>query len=272
MRVSAWSVIKNEAQFIGYGVMSILPWVDEIVYFDGNSTDGTLELLKHIKGKYDKEGKIKVFKDRDFKDFKEDYVRVFNECMKECTGDFLFYCHPDMILTDPGILKDRSQMSGFAYLTNIRSFAGEDLMTEIISGRAGTWKNIMANKFGIHYYGHYGATNEDMYFYSLTGHSYLFHKNSKLYPYKVRGSGICVDHYCECKPRGRREQKMETVLKTAGLPNDSVSEAVALHPRVTLDPSNKKWGSFCFRRRKDDLPEVFGKYRSEFDEVLGKKT
>ncbi len=33
--------------------MSILPCVDEVVYFDGGSTDGTLELLAHIKTKYD---------------------------------------------------------------------------------------------------------------------------------------------------------------------------------------------------------------------------
>src|SRR5512139_2144121 len=98
MTLSAWSVIKNESQFIGYGLMSILPYVDEVVYFDGNSTDGTLELLDYIKTTYDKENKVKVFKDKDFNDFKDNYVRVFDECLKTCTGDHVIYVHPDMIL------------------------------------------------------------------------------------------------------------------------------------------------------------------------------
>ena len=269
MRISAFSVIKNEAQFIGYGLMSILPYVDEVVYFDGNSTDGTLRLLDHIKTKYDSQNKIKVFLDKDFKDFKEDYVRVFNECMKACTGDYLFYIHPDIILTDPGKLIDRKNWNELAYYTNIRSFAGEDLDLEIVKGRTDKWKTIMKNCLGLKYWGHYGHTHEDMYHTAITGDRHVVYKNMKDYPYVVGDSGIKIWHFCECKPRKRREQKMETVIRT-NIKSDEVfvKDALVNHPRIHLQNQKGIWGYFEFTQRVDPLPDVFAKHKDEFEAVL----
>jgi len=256
--------------------MSLLDHVDEIVYFDGNSTDGTLELLQHIKSTYDKDNKIKVFRDRDFKDFKEDYVRVFNECMKECHSDYLWYCHPDMILMKPGDLSG----GALAYHVNIRSFGGDDMELEIVKGRTDKWKTIMRNKFGLHYWGHYGHSDEDMYFKDITGNEYRVYRSVKSYPYEVKDSGIELWHFCECKPRKRREQKMETVIRTNNLGLDSLGptldenvhmfDYVMNHPRVTLQTGKSVFGEFEFVERKDPLPEVFSKYKEEFDFVLSK--
>ncbi len=271
MTVSAFSIVKNEAQILGYGLMSMLDYVDEVVYFDGNSTDGTLKLLDHIKSKYDPHNKIKVFMDKDFSDFKEDYVRVFNECMKACSGDYLFYIHPDMIITDPGDLVNRNRWTSLAYYTNMRSFAGEGLDQEIVKGRTGKWKTIMANKFGLHYDGFYGAPDEDMYFKAITGEVHKVLSDMRGYPFEVKDSGIKIDHYCECKPRVRREQKMETVFKTnTSLAQLDIDEHVINHPRVHLKSGKCQFGDFRFEQRKDALPEVFSKYKQQFDGVLGK--
>lgn len=270
MKISAWSVVKNEAQFIGYGLMSILNHIDEVVYFDGNSTDGTLRLLDYIKGKYDTQNKIKVYQDKDFSNFKEEYVRVFNECMKACTGDYLWYVHPDMILTDPGKLVDRANWKSKAFYVNMRSFGGEDMELEIVAGRTNKWKTIMKNAFGLEYWGVYGHPHEDMYFKHITGNQHVVHKDMTMYPFKVEDSGIKISHFCECKPLARREQKMETVLRTVeGETNQAlINRILSIHPRVTLQDNDTSFGAFRFIPRADPLPEVFAKHREEFEAVL----
>jgi hypothetical protein len=273
MTLSAWSVIKNESQFIGYGVMSILPYVDEIVYFDGGSTDGTLSLLDYIKDQYDKENKIKVFKDNDFKDFKQDYVRVFDECLKTCKGDYVLYVHPDMILVEPGNLGNLDK-NVLAYTVGMRSFAGEDMDLEITKGRTDKWKTIMRNKFGLHYHGWYGAVDEDMYF-DFQPHRLL---PPNEYPFKVEDSGAKFWHFCECKPRKRREEKMFRVVTTSGPLADHgrttkadvhVWDTIMNHPRVHLQTQTGPFGAFAFEPRTDPLPDVFARYKEEFDRVLG---
>ena len=274
MSLSAWSVIKNERQFIGYGLMSILPYVDEVVYFDGGSTDGTLELLAYIQATYDQTGKVKVYKDKDFKDFKEDYVRVFDSCLKSCTGDHVIYVHPDMILVDPGKLESLDK-NVLAYWVGMRSFAGEELDLEITKGRTDKWKTIMRNKFGLHYSGYYGAFEEDMYFKDITGNEHILHKDFSKYPYEIQDSGAKFWHFCECKPRKRREEKMYRVITTNGesvghgrtMEEDvHIWDAVMNHPRVHLQTQAGIFGTFTFEPRKEPLPEVF-KHKEEFDKI-----
>ncbi len=264
--ISAFSIVKNEAQFIGYGVMSLLPHVPEIVYADGDSTDGTLELLDYIKRKYAGE-RLRVLRGMDCKDLKADYQRVFNELMKQCKGDYLWYCHPDMILVDPGeigtIGRDQSK---WAYSVNLRNFAGDDIGWEIAKGRAKKWKTIMKNDFGLHYWGNYGDGHEDMYFSEITGDEHVVYQDMKEYPFHVWDSGVELWHLCECKPKKRREEKMQRVFETAGVKD--LGDVLARHPRVTLESGKTQWGDFEFVPREDPLPEVFEKYREEFNEVL----
>ncbi len=271
MKLSAFSIVKNEAQFIGYGLMSILPHVDQVVYADGNSTDGTLEILHHIKKKY-AGGKLKILEMMDFKDFKDDYVRVFNELMEQCDGRYLWYCHPDMILREPGRIADIGKDGALAYYVNMRSFGGEDLDLEITKGRTDKWKTIMRNDFDLHYWGHYGHPHEDMYFKDITGDHHLVHRHMMDYPFEVKDLGMQIEHYCECKPRKRREEKMETVLRTVGgATNDiAIKDVLANHPRIHLQTQKTPWGDFEFKPRADALPDVFAKYKDEFSAVLGR--
>lgn len=281
MSISVFSIVKNEAQFIGYGVMSLLPYVDEIVYADGDSTDGTLELLSHIQEKY-AGNKLKVMTGMDCKDFKSDYVNLFNEVMGSCKGDYLWYNHPDMILTNPGSLVNGDSLKELAYYVNMRSFGGDDMEFEIVKGRTSKWKTIMKNTLGLKYWGPYGHDDEDMYFEDITGNEHKVYQDMSKYPYRVGNSGIDLWHFCECKPRKRREEKMITVLKTnvpqifrhgPTMGNDvHLFDMIANHPRVSLQTANNIYGNFEFKNREDALPAVFNLHKAEFDAVLGNRT
>lgn len=260
--------------------MSLLPHVDEIVYADGNSTDGTLKLLEYIQKTYAGD-KLRILRGWDCENLTTDYVRLFNATMKECKGDYLLYSHPDMLLTKPGKLSSLSSAT-WAYYVNMRSFAGEDLEMEIVKGRTNKWKTLMKNDFGLHYWGVYGDTHEDMYFKDITGDEHKVYKDMGRYPFPVEDSGVEMWHFCECKPRKRREEKMLNILEATGvlekptlgktMPYGArVFDVIANHPRIHLRNQKGIYGEFEFVERKDALPEVFAKYKEEFEEVLKTK-
>ena len=272
MSISVFCPIKNEAQFIGYSIMSVLPYVDEFVYGDGNSTDGTIEIVEHIKNKYDKNDKIRLLKGVDCKNFTGDYVNMFNGLIKACMSNYIWFLHPDMVVCNPELIPFIGRDGGLAYWVNIRSFAGENLQTEIIKGRTDKWKTIMRNSLGIHYYGFYGAPNEDLYFNEITGNAYNYIRDMDNYPYHVADSRLNIQHYCECKPLERRQEKMANILHWGyGFKNkEDVASMVVIHPRVTLKAERDFLGVFEFKPREDLLPPVFANYREEFNEVLQK--
>jgi glycosyltransferase involved in cell wall biosynthesis len=47
--ISAHMIVKNEDQWVGYSLKSILPYVDEVLVTDTGSTDKTLSIIKSIK-------------------------------------------------------------------------------------------------------------------------------------------------------------------------------------------------------------------------------
>lgn len=48
-RIAGHCLVKNEARFVWFSVMSVLPYVDRILIWDTGSTDGTLEIIEEIK-------------------------------------------------------------------------------------------------------------------------------------------------------------------------------------------------------------------------------
>ncbi len=267
MRLGAFCITKNEAQWIGFSIMSTKDFVDEYVYFDGNSHDGTVELLKYIKDKY--QVNIKVFEDQDPKDLQDDYVRVFNDCLKQVKSKYAWFLHPDMICTK------RAEMhwDPMAYSVKMRSFAGEpwDSLYEFKEGRTNRWKSIMLNDLGLHYYGHYGAGNEDMYFKDITGNEHTLYENFANYPYEIRDSGIELNHYSDVRGYARRFGRMVTCIKHQypGIEQKEAERLAADHPRVSFVP-NPTYGNFNLERCYE-VPEVFRKYAFEFGSVVGKK-
>lgn len=271
MRVSVFSPVKNEAQFIGYSIMAVLPYVHEIIYGCAPSTDGTDQLLDYIKEKYAQD-KLRILRKPEY-DFNPHnmaaYNGAYNACIDAVTGDAVWFLHPDMIVTNPEQITKISE-GALAWWTNITSYAG-DYNTQITKGRCARWKNIHAKKFGLHYYGGYGSENEDMYFREITGSSYKHYgDNFKPYPFVVKDSGLNVNHYCELKSYKRRYEKMKSCLKTL-FPkwNDvTISEQAANHPRVTLETTTDNFGKFEFIKTDAPVPDVFAKYREEFEGVV----
>ena len=266
MRLSTFCVVKNEIYFIGYHIMSILDHVDEMVFYD-NSTDGTTETIEYIQKKYDKSGKIKLFKGKDCKDLKDDYARLFDECLRRCSGDYVWFIHPDMICINPDNISKIKHMEGLRASIKIHSVAGEDRELLIADGRTDRWATIFKNNFGLHYYGHYGSSDEDMYFRYITGDEHIFYKKLNILPYVIQDTDIELIHYCDTKPYTRRLGRMEAVLTNVipGADLDTIKQLSIAHPRVTLQSGEWNGTKFTFKENDLEVPSIFKKYKKEFE-------
>ncbi len=262
MRISVIGPVLNEVEWIGYSIMAALPYVHEFIYaLDENSSDGTRELLSH----FQKSGlPVRVIVTPNFhpSDVKA-YNAAFNVCLDDMIGDVAWFLHPDMIVTKGAKLEE----GPLAWTVKMTSYA-KDFNTVITKGRCTQWKNLHANRFGLRYLGGYGSLNEDFYHTEITGTS-LKHYGTEFskYPFEVANSGIEVNHYCELKNYKRRLEKMKLCLKTQ-LPNAvdaKIDEMAIQHPRVTLEPSSDQFGAFEFSKQNVEVPEVFSKYKAEFE-------
>lgn len=274
MKISVFSPVKNESQFIGYSIMAVLPYVHEIIYSCAPSTDGTDELLEMIKGKYAGD-KLRILRKPEYDFNVHDmvaYNKAFNDCIEASTGDALWFLHPDQIVTNPEQIAEVKE-GPMAWWTNLTSYA-KDYDTKITVGRATRWKNIHRKKLGLHYFGGYGSQNEDMYHKDITGSAHVHYGEEFMrYPYRVADSGIRVNHYCELKGYKRRYEKMKSCLQTLypdAKPADIEFMATS-HPRVTLDDSSDVFGKFRFEKSEEPIPEVFKKYKEEFSQFTNEK-
>lgn len=267
MRVSVICPVLNEVDFIGYSILAALPYMHEFVYaLDSASSDGTRELLEHVKEKYVHE-KLVILDHPTFHPHDvASYNGAFNRCIETSTGDACMFLHPDMVIVGQNPVT--ASNDALAWITHITSYAG-DMQTVITKGRADKWKNIHAKKFGLHYSGGYGSQNEDFYHSEVTGKSCKhFGMEFSKYPFQVADSGLKINHYCELKSYKRRLEKMKLCLKTL-IPtatDAAVEESAAQHPRVTLESSCERFGEFKFEESKEPVPEVFEKYREEFSQ------
>ncbi|KKS20813.1 MAG: Glycosyl transferase family 2, partial [candidate division WWE3 bacterium GW2011_GWA1_41_8] len=51
-QITSHTLVKNEARFVWYSVMSVIEYVDHVLLWDTGSADGTVEILKRIKELY----------------------------------------------------------------------------------------------------------------------------------------------------------------------------------------------------------------------------
>ena len=227
MSIGTFTLVKNEARWMGPHLASWLPHVSQMVFFDGNSTDGTLDIIKDFQKSHPEGKKILLVEGQDPKDLKDDYVRLFNECIGRLTTDYAAFVHPDMILMRPGDFN----LSSPAATMEMVSFGGEpDGLLYRIDGRGTAWKNIYFRGLGLHYFGHYGTVEEDCYFRDITGdiHSPNHH------PYAVEKSGALVYHFSDVRPLSRRIDRMVKCLMNQGANEKQALEMAEQHPRVTL--------------------------------------
>ncbi len=245
MKIGSFILIKNEILWIEAHIRAWLPHLDEMIFFDGNSTDGTLEVIKSFKSK-----KIRLFEDKDPKDLGSDYVKLFDEALQKVRSEYAFFLHPDMFpISGAEGLKNLGD-DELAYFTRMTSYAGDPdgQLYEITSGRMEPWKNIMRKNdpdLGLHYFGSYGSATEDMYFAAVTGDEHEHYGSSMdRYPYDVADSGCCIGHFSDVRSYERRLGRMKSCLRNQGYPEDEVQRLAPMHPRVTL----KDNGAFTFKR------------------------
>lgn len=238
MSVGSFILVKDESQWIGPHLASWLPHLDQMVFFDGKSKDGTLEIIKEFGKGHPHGHKITLVEDRDPANLQDDYVRLFDDAMRTLKTDWAFFLHPDMIPENPEALKN--VVDGVSYFTHMRSFAGNPggILYEI-DGRAQAWKNIYRLRnpdLGAHYFGHYGAQNEDVYFRAITGSVHnFFGSNFDKYQYDVKDSGLKILHFSDVRPYERRLDRMVKCLMNQGYSDVWAKENAPLHPRVSLE-------------------------------------
>jgi len=260
MTISTFTILKNEVEFIGHHVMSLLNFVDELVFSDGNSTDGTIEIIQYIQKKYDHDKKIKLFLDKDCKDLQDDYVRLFNWTLAQCKSEYIWFIHPDMLCLNPQVIKPSLESNAMRYSYKVRSFAeGNKIITR---GRGDRWYTIFKNAFDLHYWGYYGTAHEDLYFRDITGNQHVAHQLVEHLPYEIEDTPIEICHYCDTKPYERRYDRMLKVLKISypGLEEKQYVELASSHPRVSL--KDGQWNGVDFAFEDTDFkPEVFKRYK-----------
>lgn len=237
--LASYTLIKNEAQFIAAHLLAWLPVLDQMVFYDGNSTDGTIEIIKAIRSENVHGHKIKLVEGRDPSDLQSDYVRTFNDCLGDVDHDLAVFIHPDMIPSK--VPKNFNHLNGaLAATIGMRSFGGkpDGALYEIVTGRGDRWKTIMRRRnpdLGLHYAGFYGTHEEDTYFSAITGDE---HKNYapafSLYPYEVVDSGLEILHFSDVRTARRRFERMVRCLMNQGHTDERARAIAMYHPRVTL--------------------------------------
>lgn len=239
MSIGAFCITKNENPWIAAHLLNILPFINEACLFDGNSTDGTAEIIKAIRAEHPHGWKITLYEDRDCSDMKDDYTRVFNDCLHSLSTDLALFIHPDMHITNPERISQIANSDAIALSSRMKSFAGNpgEALFEV-KGRGEAWKNIYRLRnpdLGAHYFGHYGTHNEDVYFKAITGDEHEHHATDfSGYPYEVVDSGLDILHFSDVRTYVRRLERMKTCLRNQGRKEDRIDELAASHPRVTL--------------------------------------
>jgi len=251
--IGSFCLIFNEKAWIKAHLKAWTKHLDEMVFFDGGSTDGTLEILEA-----DKSGKVRVYDKMTPKNLQQDYTDMSNAALRCLGTDIALFLHPDMFPENPEALLDFPD-DMIAGSFKIKSYAGEpgEDIYEIVEGRVKRWKDIYRLKnpdLGAHYHGFYGATDEDIYFSEITGTEHeFFGEDFEKYPYPVFNSDLVIRHYSDVRPYARRLERMERCLANQGTKPDIIKHVAPKHPRVSL----QNGGGFTFE--KVDTPSFLEK-------------
>lgn len=111
MNIVAHVLVKNEARFIWYSVMSVIDYVDKILLWDDGSTDETEEVVKTILNTNLGKRKIDFLELRNKQDFREDNIR--QKMLDQTSGDWILMVDGDEIWWQDSIINLTSKIRKF---------------------------------------------------------------------------------------------------------------------------------------------------------------
>ncbi|MEK7092225.1 MAG: glycosyltransferase [Patescibacteria group bacterium] len=109
MTITAHTLVKNEARFVWYAVMSVINYVDKVLLWDTGSTDGTLEILKEIKKSTNKEIDLREVGEVDPIGF----TKVRQEMLDSTNTDWFIVVDGDEIWWEESIQKVKEAINEF---------------------------------------------------------------------------------------------------------------------------------------------------------------
>lgn len=150
MLLSAITMVKNEEEFVGYTIMSMYDYVDEIVVVDGKSEDGTSAIIEHVMENHDPKKKIVFWEDPRPKN---QLIHTRNEMIARCKGKWILRLEGDEVYSDEnakkvrryierGKIKDRVLSVGWPYY-----FFVNDINTIVPVGENHTFATILIKNF-----------------------------------------------------------------------------------------------------------------------------
>ncbi len=97
--ITAHCLVKNEENFIGFAIESVVRYVDSIIVFDTGSEDATVEIIKKLQTKYP--GKI-LFEEKGLCT-KEQHTNLRNEMIQKTKTDWFMILDGDEVWTNRGM-------------------------------------------------------------------------------------------------------------------------------------------------------------------------
>ena|SRR3989344_6643984 len=95
MTITAHTLVKNEARYVWYAVMSVIDHIDKVLLWDTGSTDGTLEIIKEILKTPQAKGKVNFKKVDNVTS--ETFPKVRQEMLNETKTDWILMVDGDEV-------------------------------------------------------------------------------------------------------------------------------------------------------------------------------
>jgi len=121
MKISGATIVRNAIKY-GYPVVeairSVLPICDEYIVNVGDSSDGTLDLIKSIN-----DPKIKIFERTWDMSIGQEVLSIeTNFAMSQCQGDWIFYNQTDELVHEKDLVRVKAYMQRYLNDPHVNAF------------------------------------------------------------------------------------------------------------------------------------------------------
>lgn len=106
--ITAHCIVKNEENFVGYAIRSVVDFVDQVLVFDTGSTDKTVEIISKLAAEYP--AKI-IFEEKGACD-KQRHTELRQEMLERTTTDWFMILDGDEVWTNRGMEEVMQLISG----------------------------------------------------------------------------------------------------------------------------------------------------------------